>query len=158
MSDMLDLFRAKTQLAVESAKNEIRACNEFSERFGLALSESEIEELVQCRAEALKNSGRVEFGGGIMPKLIYAFCDSPYLDQENYEPTLAELQEIFYYYKSEAMDLYSDDELIEIMATVYNGRAHGSVEYLAETSLDALCRHAKNGYHKRNIKEAGDLF
>lgn len=158
MSDMLDLFRGKTGLAVETAKNEIRACNEFSERFGLTLSETEIEELVQCRAEALKNSGRVEFGGGILPKLIFAFCDSPYMDQENYEPTLAELQEIFYYYKSEALDLYTDDELIEIMVSVFNGRAQGSVEYLAGTSLDALCRYARNGHDERNIDEAGDLF
>lgn len=41
---------------------------------------------------------------------------------------------------SDMLDLYTDDELIEIMVSVFNGRAQGSVEYLAGTSLDTLCR------------------
>lgn len=158
MADLPDMFRSRMGLAVVKAKQEIRACNEFTERFGLKLSEEEIAELVQCRADALKSSGRVEFGGGILPKLIFAFCDSPYLEQENYEATLAQLQEAFYYYKNEALDFYTDDELIEYMVSVFNGRAQGSAEYLIETSLDALCRYARDGYDKRDADKAGDLF
>lgn len=158
MDNMLDILRNRNQLAIEDAKREIRLCNEFTEKFGLKLSEEEIGELVQCRAAALKNAGRVEFGGGILPRLIYAFCDSPYIEQDNYEATLAELQEAFYYYKSEALDLYTDDELIEFMVKVFNGRAQGSAEYLIETSLDALCRYSRSGYDEANAGEAGDLF
>lgn len=158
MSDLPDIIKSMNQLAIEDAKREIRICNDFTEKFGLQLSEKEIGELVQYRSEALKNSGRVEFGGGILPKLIYAFCDSPFIEQENYESILIELQEAFYYYKNEALDLYSDDELIEYMVAVFNGRAQGSAEYLIETSLDALCRYARNGYDENNAGEAGDLF
>lgn len=158
MDHMLDIFSNQNQLMVEDAKNEIRNCNDFTEKFGLILSEKDIEELVQCRLEALKNTGRVEFGGGILPKLIYAFCDSPFIRQDNYETTLVELQEAFYYYKSEALDYYTDDELIEFMVVVFNGRAQGSAEYLVNTSLEALCRYARNGYDDRNVYEAGDLF
>ena len=158
MTDMLDILRNRTELATENAKKEIQACNSFTERFGLTLGEKEIEELVQCRSDALKNSGRVEFGGGILPKLIYAFCDSPYIEQDNYEEILADLQEAFYYYKSDALDAYTDDELIEFMVSVFNGRAQGSTEYLLGTSLDALCRYARDGYDARNADEAGDLF
>ena len=158
MADLPDIFKSQMGLAVVEAKQEIRACNEFTERFGLKLSEEEIAELVQCRADALKSSGRVEFGGGILPKLIYAFCDSPYLEEDSYEATLAQLQEAFYYYKTEALDFYTDDELIEYMVCVFNGRAQGSAEYLIETSLDALCRYARDGYDARNADKAGDLF
>ena len=119
MSNMLDIIRNHNQLAAENAKQEIRRCNEFSARFGLILNEEEIAKLAQSRSDALKRSGRVEFGGGVLPKLIYAFCDSPYLEQENYAATLEELQEAFYYYKSEALDLYTDDELIEFMVSVF---------------------------------------
>lgn len=158
MNSLIEMFGNSNQLAVENAKHEIRVCNELTSRFGLVLSDSEIEELVECRAEALKNTGRVELGGGILPKLIYAFCDSPYIEQDNYEATLAELQEAFYYYKNEAMEAYSDDELIEYMVSVFNGRAQGSVEYLIETSLESLCRYARKGYDKRSAGEAGDRF
>ena len=158
MNNMLELLKNQHLLAVEEAKEEIRICNEFTNQFGLTLNEKEIGELVQCRSDALKKSGRVEFGGGILPKLIYAFCDSPYMEQENYALTLEALQEAFYYFKSEAQEFYTDDELIEFMVSVFNGRAQGCAEYLIETSLEALCRYARNSYDVRNADEAGDLF
>ena len=43
---------------------------------------------------------RVEFGEGIVPKIIYEFCDSNYIDQNNYVDTIIRLQEIFYLYKN----------------------------------------------------------
>ena len=96
MKDMFGIVNMQNQMLIESAKQEVRACNAMSEKFGLSLNEDEIRELVACRADALKKTGRIEFAGGILPKLIYAFCDSPYIQQENYECTLAELQEAFY--------------------------------------------------------------
>ena len=82
MSENFSLLNLQNQLLLEKAKQELRACNAVSERFGLSLSEGEIEELVQCRAKALKDTGRVEFGGGILPKLIYALDESWYCRQE----------------------------------------------------------------------------
>ena len=90
--------------------------------------------------------------------MIEAFCDSPYIEQENYADTLAELQEAFYYFKTEAMDRFSDDELIEYMVKVFNGRAQGSAEYLSGTSLEALARSARTDYDPFDAEEAGDLF
>ena len=154
--DNHELLPLHQQLA--AAQQEVRECNDYSRKFGLVLSEPEIAELVSCRIEALRASGRVEFGGGILPKLIYSFCDSPYIDQENYESTLADLQESFYYFKTEAMDSFSDDELIEFMVKVFNGRAQGSAEYLTGTSLEALARYARNGFDPFDAEESGDLF
>lgn len=88
----------------------------------------------------LRAAGRIEFGGGILPKLIRAICDSPFIEQENYADVLAELQEIFYHFKNETRDRLTDDELIELMVGVFNGRAQGSAEYLAGLTAEALAR------------------
>lgn len=158
MKNEFGLSNIQNQMMIESARQELSECNAFSEQYGLTLSDIEIEELIECRTNALKDSGRVEFSGGILPKLIYAFCDSPYIDRDNWESTLAELQEAFYYFKSDSQDKYTDDELIEFMVKVFNGRAQGSAEYLIGTSLDSLCRYARSDYDASNPYEAGDLF
>ena len=75
--------------------------NQIGERYGLSLSESQLSRLVERRFAALSETNRVEFGGGILKALIYAFCDSPYIDQSNYEETLATLQDLFYAFKNE---------------------------------------------------------
>ena len=144
MNDDYSLITVHSQLLAENAKQEIRACNAFTEQFGLSLTEDEIRELVECRAAALKNTGRVEFAGGILPKLIYAFCDSPYIDQDNYENVLAQLQEAFYCFKSESMERFRDDELIGYMENVFNGKAQGEVEYLIGISPEDLVQYAQS--------------
>ncbi|MDB2125537.1 MULTISPECIES: DUF6323 family protein [Clostridium] len=89
----------KKQLAME-----IKKCNEMTIKYGVTLSDTQIESLINKRFESLKNTGRVEFGDGVLKELIEAFCDSPYIMQENYEETLEELQDIFYFFKGEAME------------------------------------------------------
>ena len=54
--------------------------------------------------------------------------------------------------------MLSDDELIELMVSVFNGRAQGSVDFLLGTSLDAMCRYAKRGRVPDNSGEAGDVL
>lgn len=145
-------------MQTQNAMAEIRRCLPLCERYGLTLSEADVTALAQARERALADAGRVEFGGGILPKLIYAFCDSPYAERETWPQLLSQLQESFYYYKSEAEEQFSDDELIEFMVKVFNGRAQGSAEYLAETSLGALCRYAREHWDGRSGEDAGDLF
>ena len=141
------------------AVNELRECNKLTARFGLTLSETQIHSLVERRFNALLDTGRIEFGEGILQKLVYSFCDSPYLTQENYEETITELQDSFYYYfKNESMDRISDDELIEFMSAVFNGRAQGSLDYLSGTSLEELCRYARQGWDPDRDADSGDLF
>lgn len=134
------------QMQLTAAKEEIRRCDELNRLYGLTLTEDDITELVQLRGEALRNTGRVEFGGGILPKLIRAFCKSPYVDSFNYAQTLGELQDAFYYFKNESGDIFSDDELIEFMERVFNGRAEGSAELLCTISLEDLCRWARDPF------------
>ncbi len=132
------------ELQLSRAKEEVRLCEDLSRFYGLSLSETDITELVQLRGEALRATGRVEFGGGILPKLIRIFCRSPYVDQQNYAAVLADLQDAFYYFKSESQDRFSDDDLIEFMEKVFNGSARGSTELLSTISLEELCRWARD--------------
>lgn len=137
---------------------ELRECNDFTHRFGLSLSEQQIQSIVEKRFEALKDTGRVEFEQGILKKLIYEFCDSPYITQENYEETILELQDSFYYFKNESMDLISDDELISFMKRHFDTTCQGSLEYLDGTSLDELCRNTRYGYKVDDKDMYGRLF
>lgn len=132
------------QMQIAGAKDEIRCCNELNRLYGLTLTEEDITELVELRGQALRSTGRVEFGGGILPKLIRAFCKSAYMDPYHYAATLGELQDAFYYFKNESEDRFSDDELIEFMEKVFNGPAHGSADVLTTISLEELCRWARN--------------
>lgn len=74
----------------------ILACNEKTAIHGLALTAQQAAALVSTRADSLKKTGRVEFGSGVIDKLILAFYDSPYISQANYEDTLHELIDLFY--------------------------------------------------------------
>ena len=133
----------KKQLAME-----IKKCNEITMKYGVTLSDTQIESLINKRFESLKNTGRVEFGDGVLKELIEAFCDSLYIIQENYEETLEELQDIFYFFKGEAMEQIVDDELIEFMKEYFNGECQGPIEYLSGTNLEELCRNTRYGLNR----------
>lgn len=141
------------QMQIAHAKDEIRCCKELHQIHGLALTEEDITELVELRGQALRATSRVEFGGGILPKLIRAFCKSPYIDSYNYAATLGDLQDAFYYFKNESEDRFSDDELIEFMENVFNGQAHGSTDVLTTISLEQLCHWARNDFDNRFADE-----
>ncbi len=124
---------------------EVKSCNDYTAKYGLVLSDQEIGELVESRREALQDYGRVELGGGILKKLIMEFADSPYLLQDNYANTLAELQECFYYFKNEALEDITDDDLILLMKKFFDDECQGSVEYLETTILENICRDIRYG-------------
>ena len=128
------------QLAVRKTVDEIMESNGVSSRFGLTLTEVQAAALVKTRSESLQDSGRIEFGSGIISKLIYAFCDSPYINAASYESTLHELIGLFYYYKNETRDVIGDDELIAYMKKSFDGVCCGSLELLSGRELDRLAR------------------
>lgn len=124
---------------------ELLKTNDYTKKFGLSLTEQDAELLVQERKENLKAQERIEFGKGIMEKLIFAFCDSAYIYQDNYVDTLERLQEIFYLYKNEALDEVTDDELLTFMKDKFENEAQGSLDYLEDTALDEFARQIRNG-------------
>ena len=153
-----DLIQALSgdALAQRQAMSAILSCNQFSSEHGLTLTEEQAAELVETRGVSLRANGRVEFGGGVIDRLIRAFCSSPYLTAQNYAPTLHELTEIFYCCKNETLDQISDDELIRFMAQAYNGPCGGSLELLANRELAELARRLRFGGAGIKADEAGE--
>ena len=123
------------------------SCNQYTEKFGVRLSEEEAQVLLVARKNSLKEQERIEFGDGILPKIIYAFCDSPFIYQDNYVDTLEALQNIFYLYKNESLDELTDDELLEYMKKHFDGECQGSLEHLEDTCLEKFARRIRNMTH-----------
>lgn len=132
------------------ALTKVIKCNEFTKKFGIILSEKDALLLLQNRKDCLKREERIEFGEGILNKLIFSFCDSPYIYQDNYVETISRLQEIFYLYKNESLDELTDDELIDFMKKHFDGVCQGSLDYLEETILDKIARYIRSGYYYSN--------
>lgn len=136
MSFDLEIFSGS--LVQKQAVSEIMQLNEMTRQYELILTEQQAIELVKTRSHSLKSTRRIEFGGGVIDKIIKEFCDSPHIDQGNYAETLNELIEIFYYYKNETVDRISDDNLIKIMKKCFDGDCRGSLELLQNRELDII--------------------
>ena len=134
----------------------IKKCNEYTSKYGLVLSDNQISNLLERRKETLKETGRIEFREGIVDKLIKEFCDSPYINKENYAETLYELIEIFYEYKNETMELIADDELIEFMKKSFDGICQGDLEYLSGTVMYKMRENLLSGKPIDYIEEGED--
>ena len=75
----------------ETEAGAIVALNRETEGNGLRLTHAQAEQLVEVRAQSLRRTGRVEFALGRVERIIRAFCDSPYLSQEDYADALSAL-------------------------------------------------------------------
>lgn len=139
-NNWMSLLQNQNQLA------KVIETNQDTEPFGLTLSQKDAELILSHAGSALKEQRRVEFGEGITPKIIRAFCDSNYVDQNNYVNTIIRLQEIFYLYKNEMNDEITDDELLHLMREQYDKLCFGDLEYLETTCLADFARAIRSGY------------
>ena len=120
--------------------------NRRTTRYGLTLTQEQMEALADSQVRALRDTGRVELGNGILPRLIEAFCDSPNLHQADYAGTLETLQTVFYRVKNETGDLTPDEDILRLLRQAFD-RAGGSTDYLAGYSLAELARWVREGKH-----------
>ena len=145
MNEIAKFFNRNNELLEKQVFDEIIKTNEFSKDYCLNLSIMDVEEIIKTRNTALKMSGRIEFNGEIITKIIKKFCDSPYISQYNYSDTINELVEIFYNYKNETMDMIGDEELIDIMKNYFDGYCQGSLELLEGKVLYIIADNIRNG-------------
>jgi len=94
MDNSLALALGQAQLAARTES--LQTCNDVSQRYGLSLSDRQLQNLIVAENETLRAYGRLEFGEGILPRLMYSFCDSPYSTRDSWMDTLLALQELFY--------------------------------------------------------------
>jgi len=138
--DLMQSKKSQDELAV------LVSCNKMTEKFGLSLTKEDAQELVVRRNDSLRKYQRVEFGNGILDKLICTFCDSQYINQDNYLRTLEQLQDIFYEFKNEAEDKLTDDELLTFMSEQFESVCFGDIEYLESTCLERFAAAVRAGY------------
>lgn len=143
MNEIINLFENNS--LEKQVFDEIIECNEVTRDYGLKLNEEDVKEIIKTRNIALEKSGRIEFNGQIINKLIIAFRDSPYISQHNYSETINELVEIFYNYKNETLDFIGDEELIEIMKDYFDNYCQGSLELLEGKVLYKIADNIRNG-------------
>ena len=124
----------------------LAAVNRQTARYGLALTQEEMTALAESRTRALLDTGRVELGAGILPRLVEAFCDSPHLHQADYAVALEALQTIFYRCKNEAGDLTPDEDILRLLRRAFD-RAGGSTDYLEGCPFAELVRWGREGKH-----------
>lgn len=155
MDDYLEL------MVIEQQKQELARvldCNQTTGQFGLTLTSEDASELMQVRQTSLKENRRVELGGSILPDIIFTFCDSDFIRQDNYVNTIAELQEIFFLFKNEAMDEMTDDELLSFMKEKFETTCFGDLEYLRNTCLERFSRAIRAGYQSEAQKRLRDEY
>jgi len=155
MDPMFELVMAEQQ---KKELDRVLECNNKTEQFGLVLSREEAQNLMIGRKNSLNDNQRVEFGTGILPKIINSFCDSQYINQDNYSDVLSELQDIFYTYKNETLDELTDDELLDFMKKQYEEICFGDMEYLRNTCLERFSRAIRSGYHSQMQSRLRDEY
>ena len=141
-----ELMDFTSSILQKQAVNKILACNDFTAKYQLTLTIEQARELAETLSTTLRDNGRIDFSGGVVDKIIKNFCDSPYLNQQNYSETLNELTELFYYFKNQTLDRISDDDLIKWMNASFDNVCHGSLEMLAGTELERLASNLRYGY------------
>lgn len=155
MDPMFELIIIQQQ---KQEMDRVLECNNTTEKFGLVLTREEANNLMICRKNSLGENQRVEFGAGILPKIIHLFCDSQFMNQDNYADTLSELQDIFYTYKNETQDELTDDELLGFMKKQYDEICFGDMEYLRNTCLERYSRAIRSGHQSQMHSRLRDEY
>ena len=140
------------QFQKQNLTTQLLLTNQYTEKYGLVLTQEDTELILEGRKNALQEQRRVEFGETILPRIIFEFCDSAYVRQDNYTQTLLRLQEIFFLYKNEMEDEITDDELLHFMKEQFETICYGDLEYLEGTCLTGFAEAIRAGY--RGYKES----
>jgi hypothetical protein len=142
----------------DATRRELELCNQRTAAFGLRLSVEDMALIHQSRNDALRDTGRVEFGRSILPELVSAFASSPYLSEDNYPETIAGLQEVFYRLKGECDERIADNDLIDALRTAFDDRAQGCMDYWEELSaseiLDLATKAGQDAYEDWSESDA----
>lgn len=137
------LSDASNSVVVRQILDEVSEINKRTSEYNLKLSEKDVQVIVEHKATALRNTGRVEFGAGVITKIISEFSDSPYIFQQDYVEKINELVEIFYYYKNETLDQIGDDALIGFMKNCFDNACQGNIELLRHKYLEKVAHNVK---------------
>ena len=135
-------------------KNALIELNSTTVEYGLVLTVKQINSLTKAVQNALKESGRIELGSGIIPILAEEFCASVFINQENYATVLEELIYIFFQVKTAVCDSIADRELLRLLKDFYENKALGSIEVMRERDIDLLVKYIESENSQRDVANA----
>lgn len=124
----------------EKTKKELEDLNKESVKYGLILSEKDIDVLVKADREAAESQERFTFDVSAVAKLTKKFMKSSYISQMNFTEVICELTDIFYEAREECSDRISDDDVIKYMFEKFEKEAGGDTELLASKYMEGLCK------------------
>lgn len=144
MDFLSHLFSASPQLRVQRAEA-LLVPGDSSSANSLTLSIEQALRLIENENDVLSKTGRVDFEGQLLHKLIAAFHDSPFIPNEDYEAVLAALTELFYETKNELADDTSDELILHFMEKAFHTDCGGSLDLLANKALFFLVERSRLG-------------
>lgn len=154
-SSIFESMQLKKQ---EQEVAQLIAFNSKSSRFGLELTREEAYELVECRNQSLRSYQRAEFGKGILEALMFEFCDSQYIDGDNYLEILESLQDTFYLFRNETQDKMTDEEILHFMKEQFETVCAGDAKHLADTCLERMAKAVRSGYRGYEEKDGRNIY
>lgn len=157
MADISRLIMALVPISRANAISKIISTNQQSQKHGLVLTEKDALQIINARNEALKTTGRIELGLGVINKIIRMFCRSPYINQVNYADMICELVEAFYCMKNETREQIGDDDLIYIMRDYFDNRCFGSIELLTGRELEKLVDEIRFGRYYGRLDDREEV-
>jgi len=113
---------------------------------GLSLAPNDLALLVCERADALADTGRVEFAEGPLEALSTALVNSVFLDQDDLALQLSDLQRAFYRLKGDTADEFGDETCVTLLAAAFE-EAQGDVNLAFELVLEELRHEPAGGGH-----------
>lgn len=86
----------------------------------------------------LHRESLVEWGEGILPQLAKRFEQSAYLDRQTYAESLERLAALFYHCRAQAGERVTDEQILELLSTRFEGICGGDFERLEELEQEFL--------------------
>jgi hypothetical protein len=108
--------------------------------YGLTITESAAREIALSRSAALAENERFEVKSDAVTRLVSAFLETRYIDQEDLAATAGELINLFYHIKNETDNSVSDDDLISEMLEVFVETCFGSMEAMRGRGVEKILR------------------
>lgn len=127
-----NMFQELLVIMKAQEKSQLMLCNDYTEVYGLQLSEDQVTELVEYQSDALLRHKRFEFAGGILEQLVRGICTSSWVHQDNYLETLEELLDVFYEFRNLRGPEVGDQEILDLIVERFEDFSQGVSEYIGE--------------------------
>lgn len=153
MPNYLALFHSSMLSEVHNRyiASDLITLNEHTAMRGIVLSERDCTEIAQCRGNLLVESERIEVGSGAVRRIIEEFCESGYVNQQNFKSVVQDLLECFYTIKTETEDKVDDETVLEFLKYIFENDAGGDVSkiYFCDAFEHFINTGRSDGFIKR---------